>query len=59
LLPPLMHQLRTRLLADSDRAIRKAIDDEIQTVVMVKADVTRKFALSTWAWQLHADSSKL
>ncbi|KAJ2694812.1 hypothetical protein GGH99_000473 [Coemansia sp. RSA 1285] len=59
LLPPLMHQLRTRLLADSDQAIRKAIDDEIQTVVMVKADVTRKFALSTWAWQLHADSSKL
>ncbi|KAJ2525142.1 hypothetical protein GGI11_000272 [Coemansia sp. RSA 2049] len=59
LLPPLMHQLRTRLLADSDPAIRKAIDDEIQSVVMVKADVTRKFALSTWAWQLHADSSKL
>ncbi|KAJ2659255.1 hypothetical protein IWW48_003592 [Coemansia sp. RSA 1200] len=59
LLPRLMHQLRTRLLADTDPAIRKAIDDEIQSVVMVKADVTRKFALSTWAWQLHSDSSKL
>ncbi|KAJ1781698.1 hypothetical protein LPJ59_006988, partial [Coemansia sp. RSA 2399] len=59
LLPRLMPELRARLLAERDAASRKAVDDEIQQVVLAKADVTRKFALSTWAWQLHSDSSKL
>ncbi|KAJ1664024.1 hypothetical protein EV178_004481 [Coemansia sp. RSA 1646] len=59
LLPKLMPEMRCRLLAERDPANRKAVDDEIQNVVLGKADITRKFALSTWAWQLHADTSKL
>ncbi|KAJ2403015.1 hypothetical protein GGI23_000297 [Coemansia sp. RSA 2559] len=58
LLPRLMSEMRARLLAERDAASRKAVDDEIQQVVLAKADVTRKFALSTWAWRLHSDTVK-
>ncbi|KAJ2559486.1 hypothetical protein EV175_000314 [Coemansia sp. RSA 1933] len=59
LLPRLMPEVRSRLLAEREPGTRKALDDEIQQVVLAKADITRKVALSTWAWQLHSDSSRL
>ncbi|KAI9500559.1 hypothetical protein BX070DRAFT_237591 [Coemansia spiralis] len=58
LLPMLMAELRKRLLAESEWATRRAVVDEIQEVILAKADLARKPLLSIWTWQLRADVDK-
>ncbi|KAJ2808407.1 hypothetical protein H4S07_003423 [Coemansia furcata] len=54
LLPQLMHELRSRM-CDENGAMRKAVVDHCQELVLARADVARKPALSLWVWQLRAD----
>ncbi|KAJ2835508.1 hypothetical protein FBU31_001607 [Coemansia sp. 'formosensis'] len=54
LLPQLMHELRSRVL-DENGPMRKAVVDHCQELVLARADVARKPALSLWVWQLRAD----
>ncbi|KAJ2827197.1 hypothetical protein GGI24_002710 [Coemansia furcata] len=54
LLPQLMHELRSRVCNENE-PIRKAVVDHCQDLVLARADVARKPALSLWVWQLRAD----
>ncbi|KAJ2668609.1 hypothetical protein IWW42_005078 [Coemansia sp. RSA 1085] len=54
LLPALMQEIDLRVDADSDWVLKKHIVDTVQQVVLDKADLSRKPALSAWAWQLRA-----
>ncbi|KAJ2822068.1 hypothetical protein GGI24_004041, partial [Coemansia furcata] len=54
LLPQLMHELRSRVI-DENGPMRKAVVDHCQELVLARADVARKPALSRWVWQLRAD----
>ncbi|KAJ1910256.1 hypothetical protein LPJ71_003253 [Coemansia sp. S17] len=54
LLPQLMFELRSRLV-DEKWSIKRAVVDHCQDLVLVRADVARKPALSMWIWQLRAD----
>ncbi|KAJ2800928.1 hypothetical protein H4R20_003870, partial [Coemansia guatemalensis] len=55
MLPRLMTELRGRVLAEPEWATRKALADEVQQIVMDRADLARKPALASWAWQLRID----
>ncbi|KAJ2448096.1 hypothetical protein EV183_005600 [Coemansia sp. RSA 2336] len=54
LLPALMQEIDARVDADSDWALKRHVADAVQQVVLDKADLSRKPALSAWAWQLRA-----
>ncbi|KAJ1861630.1 hypothetical protein LPJ73_000974 [Coemansia sp. RSA 2703] len=59
LLPRLLPEIRSRVLA-SDPGTRDATVSALQDVILVRADVARKPALSAWVMQLRQDSiSKL
>ncbi|KAJ2849854.1 hypothetical protein IWW36_002328 [Coemansia brasiliensis] len=54
LLPALMREIDTRVDSDTDWALMKYAADTVQQIVLDKADLSRKPALSAWAWQLRA-----
>ncbi|KAJ2362584.1 hypothetical protein H4S02_005269 [Coemansia sp. RSA 2611] len=54
LLPRLMRDLELRVVDEREWNTRRVLADEIQDVVLERADLSRKPALSAWAWQLRA-----
>ncbi|KAJ1670139.1 hypothetical protein GGF38_001732 [Coemansia sp. RSA 25] len=56
----LMDEVRKRVMvAVSSRATRRAVVEYCQEMVLVRADVARKPALSVWVWQLLTDVNQL
>ncbi|KAJ2055741.1 hypothetical protein GGI17_006532 [Coemansia sp. S146] len=56
LLPQLMFELRSRLVNGNEKwSTRVAVVDHCQDLVLTRADVARKPALSMWVWQLRVD----